>query len=173
MTLELFSYHPANIRLDKDIFCLRLQKASSQDVLIKTIIFTYSYFFRRLLQDVLIKTNIFTLLILLQKTSSRRLDQDQYIRLGHMSSRRLAKTSSRHLQDVFKTSSRRLAKTSSRRFQDVLQRCLQYLFKTYHRVKLLWLIRFQDVFETFPIYRRICLGCTSEKFMISVQNLLE
>ena len=157
MTLELFSYHPANIRLDKDIFCLRLQKASSQDVLIKTIIFTYSYFFRRLLQDVLIKTNIFTLLILLQKTSSRRLDQDQYIRLGHMSSRRL--------QDVFKTSSRRL--------QDVLQRCLQYLFKTYHRVKLLWLIRFQDVFETFPIYRRICLGCTSEKFMISVQNLLE
>ena len=165
MTLELFSYHPANIRLDKDIFCLRLQKASSQDVLIKTIIFTYSYFFRRLLQDVLIKTNIFTLLILLQKTSSRRLDQDQYIRLGHMSSRRLAKTSSRHLQDVFKTSSRRL--------QDVLQRCLQYLFKTYHRVKLLWLIRFQDVFETFPIYRRICLGCTSEKFMISVQNLLE
>ena len=165
MTLELFSYHPANIRLDKDIFCLRLQKASSQDVLIKTIIFTYSYFFRRLLQDVLIKTNIFTLLILLQKTSSRRLDQDQYVRLGHMSSRRLAKTSSRHLQDVFKTSSRRL--------QDVLQRCLQYLFKTYHRVKLLWLIRFQDVFETFPIYRRICLGCTSEKFMISVQNLLE
>ena len=157
MTLELFSYHPANIRLDKDIFCLRLQKASSQDVLIKTIIFTYSYFFRRLLQDVLIKTNIFTLLILLQKTSSRRLDQDQYIRLGHMSSRRL--------QDIFKTSSKRL--------QDVLQRCLQYLFKTYHRVKLLWLIRFQDVFETFPIYRRICLGCTSEKFMISVQNLLE
>ena len=154
MTLELFSYHPANIRLDKDIFCLRLQKASSQDVLIKTIIFTYSYFFRRLLQDVLIKTNIFTLLILLQKTSSRRLDQDQYIRLGHMSSRRLAKT-------------------SSRRLQDVLQRCLQYLFKTYHWVKLLWLIRFQDVFETFPIYRRICLGCTSEKFMISVQNLLE
>ena len=111
MTLELFSYHPANIRLDKDIFCLRLQKASSQDVLIKTIIFTYSYFFRRLLQDVLIKTNIFTLLILLQKTSSRRLDQDQYIRLGHMSSRRLAKTSSRHLQNVFKTSCKNVFKT--------------------------------------------------------------
>ena len=133
MTLELFSYHPANIRLDKDIFCLRLQKASSQDVLIKTIIFTYSYFFRRLLQDVLIKTNIFTLLILLQKTSSRRLDQDQYIRLGHMSSRRLAKTSSRHLQDVFKTSSRHL--------QDVLQRYLQDVFKAYHQVKLFLLTR--------------------------------
>ena len=118
MTLELFSYHPANIRLDKDIFCLRLQKASSQDVLIKTIIFTYSYFFRRLLQDVLIKTNIFTLLILLQKTSSRRLDQDQYIRLGHMSSRRpqdIFKTSSKRLQDVFKTFCKDVFNTFSRR----------------------------------------------------------
>ena len=94
----------------------------------------------------------------------RRL-QDAWSRSIYSSWSYVFKTSSRHLQDVFKTSSRRL--------QDVLQRCLQYLFKTYHRVKLLWLIRFQDVFETFPIYRRICLGCTSEKFMISVQNLLE
>ena len=78
------------------------------------------------------------------KTSSRRLDQDeyiyltQYIRLGHTSwrlqdvfktsSRRLAKTSARHLQDVFKTSSRHL--------QDFLQRYLQGVFKTYHQVKL-------------------------------------
>ena len=119
MTLELFSYHPANIRLDKDIFCLRLQKASSQDVLIKTIIFTYSYFFRRLLQDVLIKTNIFTLLILLQKTSSRRLDQDQYIRLGHMSSRRLQDVLKMSCQELFKTSSR-CFEESSRHFQEVL-----------------------------------------------------
>ena len=36
----------------------------------------------------------------------RRLDEDQYIRLGHASSRRL--------EDVLKTSSRRLAKMSSR-----------------------------------------------------------
>ena len=45
------------------------------------------------------------------KTSSRRLGQDQYIRLGYTSSRRLQdvfKTSSRPLQGVFKTSSRRL-----------------------------------------------------------------
>ena len=81
--------NPANIRLDEDVFRLRLQK-----------------------------------------TSSRRLDQDQYIRLGHTSSRRLQdvfKTSSRRLQDVlqkrlqdiFKTSSRRLAKISSRPVQDV------------------------------------------------------
>ena len=52
----------------------------------------------------------------LQKTSSRRLDQDEYIHLTHMSSRRLDQdqyirlghTSSRRLQDIFKTSSRRL-----------------------------------------------------------------
>ena len=51
----------------------------------------------------------------LQKTSSRRLHQDQHIRLGH--------TSSRRPQDIFKTSSRcfeNVFKTSSRRFQDVL-----------------------------------------------------
>ena len=69
------------------------------------------------------------------KTSSRRLDQDeyiyltQYIRLGHTSWRlqdvfktsckNVCKTSSRRLQNVFKTSSRLLAKISSRRFQDI------------------------------------------------------
>ena len=44
----------------------------------------------------------------LQKTSSRRLDQDENICLSHTSS-----------QDVFKTYSRRLAKLSSRCFQGV------------------------------------------------------
>ena len=73
--------------------------------------------------------------------SSRRVGQDQYISLGQTSSRRLQdvfKTSSRHLAkapsrhllevfntfwrrvlDVFKTSSRRVAKTFSRRLQNV------------------------------------------------------
>ena len=68
----------------------------------------------------------------LMKTSSRRLDQEQYIRLGYTSSKRLQdlfKTSSRRFEDVFKTSSRCLQnvfktssnvfKTSSRRLQDV------------------------------------------------------
>ena len=99
-----------------------------------------------------------------QKTSSRRLDQDEYIRLSHTSSEDVFKTSwsrpiysswlyvfktfSRRLQDVlrkllydiFKTSSRHFEevfKTSSRHLQDVLQRCLQDVFKTYHQVKLL------------------------------------
>ena len=87
----------------------------------------------RLDEEVLIKTNIFAILIRLQKTSSRRLHQDQYIRLGH--------TSSRRLQVVFKTSSRHL--------QDVLQRCLQDAFKTYHQVILFLLTSFQDVFKTY------------------------
>ena len=112
----------------------------------------------------------------LQKTSSRRLDQDEYIHLTHTSSedvliktnifvlvirlqdvfktfsRRLQdvfKTSSRRFQDVFKTSCKNVFKTSSRRLQDVLQRCLQDLFKMYHWVNLFLLTRFQDVFETF------------------------
>ena len=67
------------------------------------------------------------------KTSSRRPDQDQYIRLAHTSSRRLAKMSSRCLQDVFKTSLRHL--------QDV--------FKTYYQVKLFLVAQFQDIFETY------------------------
>ena len=79
------------------------------------------------------------------KMTSRRLDQDQYFRLGH--------TSSRCLQDVLKTSSRRLAKTSSRRLQDVfktssrhvqdvLLRHLQEVFKTSSKHP-------QDLFKTF------------------------
>ena len=126
------------------------------------------------------------------KTSSGRLDQDQYIRLGDTSSRRLVKTPSRHLQYVLprrlaKTSSRRLAKTYSRhlktfwkRLQDDLQRCLQDAFKRYHQVKLFLLSCVRDVFNTFlrrtakaVTYRKICLGHTSKKFMVSVQNLQE
>ena len=48
----------------------------------------------RRLQDVLIKTNMFALALRLQKTSSRRLGQDQYIRLGYTSSRRFQDVSS-------------------------------------------------------------------------------
>ena len=96
----------------------------------------------RRLQDVLIKTNMFASALRLQKTSSRRLGQDQYIRLGHMSSRRLQdvfKTFLKRLQDVFKASSRRFQgvfKTSSRHLQDVLQKYFQDVFKASHQVKL-------------------------------------
>ena len=137
---------------------------------------SFVFVFRRRLQDVLIKTNMFALALRLQKTSSRRLGQDQYIRLGHMSSRRLQdvfKTSSRPLQGVFKTSSRRFEdvfKMSSRHLQDVLQRYLQDVFKTYHQVKLFLFSR--SIAKTV-IYRRICLGHTFEKIMVRVQNLQE
>ena len=94
-------------------------------------------------EDVLIKMNIFALVIRLQKTSSRRLDQDQYIRLGH---------------------------TSSRRLQDVLQKRLQDIFKTSCKdaFKMFWrrIIRLNCLPSS-----RICLGHTSEKFMVSVENL--
>ena len=114
--------------------------------------------------------------LLLQKTSSTRpLDQHQNIHLGHTSSRRLQnifKTSSRprlqgarYLEDVFKTSSRRLAKLSSRHLQDV--------FNVYHQAKLFLLTRLQDVILRRWLDNKNCLGHTSGKFVVSVQNFQE
>ena len=152
----------------------------------------------------LIKTNIFTLLIRLQKTSSRRL-QDVLIKtnifvlvirlqdLFKTFLRRVQDVYQKRLQDVLKTPSRRLQdispkrlpdvfKPSSKRLQDVLQRYLQDVFKTYHQVKLFLLTRLWETFNTFLrrsfpktiIYRGICPGnTTSDKFMVSVQNLQE
>ena len=128
----------------------------------------------------------------LMKKSSRRLGQDQYVRLSLTSS-----------EDVFKTSPRRLGQnqyiclshTSSRRLQDVFKTLFQGVFKTLwrrlpkiifktfsrHQVKLFLLTGLWGVLNTFlrrsfpktVIYRRIFLGnTTSEKFMVSVQNLL-
>ena len=92
----MFETIPANIRLDEDVFRLRLQKTSSgrlhQDEHIRLSHTSSEEFF---------------------KTSSRCLGQDQYIRLGH--------TSSRRLQDVFKTSFKSVFKTSSTRLQDILK----------------------------------------------------
>ena len=185
---------PANIRLDEDVFRLRVQKTSSrrlQDVFktswSRRTYSLYSYVFRRRLQDVL-KTSwsrpIYSSCSYVFKTSSRRLQEVLPRCLQNVfqtSSRRLAKTSSRHLQDafdtfwrslqdVFKTSSRRLAKVSSRRFQDVsssytvlvnkFSRCLQDVLTTFLRRT-----------ANTVIYRRICLGHTSKKFMVSAENL--
>ena len=89
------------------------------------------------LQDVLTKTNIFTHVIHLQKTSS---------------SRCLAKTSSKRLQDVFKTSCENVFKTSSRRLRDVFNTFLSRTAKTI-------------------TYRKICLGSTSENvWPLRLQN---
>ena len=132
-----------------------------EDVLKTSFVFV----FRKRFQDVFIKTNRFASVI----RRSRRLSQDQYIRLDQdvlkttfkTFSRRLAKTSSSHFQDffktslrhlqdvlarrlegVFKTSSRRLAKTYSRHLQEVSQRSHQ----TFVLMKTFWR-RLEDVFR--------------------------
>ena len=120
----------ANIRLD-------------EDVLKTSLVFV----FRRLLQDVFKTSWSRRIYSPYSYVFRRRLHQDQHIRLGHTSSRLLQdffKTSSRLFQDVFKASSRcfeNVFKTSSRHLQDV--------FKTYYQVKLFLVTQFQDVFETY------------------------
>ena len=99
---------PANIRLDEDVM--------------KT---SFVFVFRRRLDQYEYVRLSLTSSEDVFKKSSRRLGQN--IPLGHMSSgclQDIFKTSSRHLQGVFNqgilmTSSRRLAKISSRRLQDV------------------------------------------------------
>ena len=97
-------------------------------------------------------------------------DQDQYIRLGHTFSRRLQDFFKTSCEDIFKTSCQDVLKTSSKRLQNVLQQVLQGIFKT----------SWKDIFNT--VWRwtirlsclpksRVCLSHTSEKFMVSVENL--
>ena len=148
---------PANIRLWwrrlENVSRLRLQKTSWS----RRTYSLYSYVFRRRFQDVF-------------KTSWSRPIYSSWSYVFKTSSRRLTKMSSKRLQDVFKTSSRRLAKMSSRRFQDVSS-SYTVLVNKFSRC-------LQDVFTTFlrrtaktVIYRRICLGHTSKKFIVSAQNL--
>ena len=100
-----------------------------------------------------------TFVLMKTSWSSRRLDQEEYVRLSLTSSEDFFKTSwSRPIYSfwpyVFKTSSRRLQdvfKTSSRRLQDVFKtssRCLQDLFKT----------SCKNVFKTFS-RRTMRLNC--------------
>ena len=87
VTLTMFI---ANIPLGdgqfEDIFCLRLQETST-----------------RRLQDIFVRTNLFTWVTTLQKTYSKRLDQDIYIRLSHTSLRRLDNFFKTSCQNIFKT----------------------------------------------------------------------
>ena len=78
---------------------------------------SFVFVFRRRLQDVLIKTSIFVFVIRIQDTVKTSC-QDVFKTF----SRRIGKTSWRHLQDVFKT--------FSRRFQDVFKTSWQDVFKT-------------------------------------------
>ena len=129
-----YSQNPANIRLDEDVLKTSWRRLSSLSS--KDVFKTSS---RRLDEDEYILIN-HTSSENVYKMFSIRLGQDQYIRLVHTSLRSLAITSLRHLQDVFKTSSRRLANTSWRHLQDVL--------KTYHQSKLFLLTSLWVVFNS-------------------------
>ena len=71
----------------------------------------------------------------------------------------LIKTSSRRLQEIFKTSCKGIFNKTS----------CKDIFKTYHQVKLFLLTRLREIFSTFMrrsfpktvIYRGICLGNTT------------
>ena len=70
------------------------------------------------------------------KMSWRRLDEDQYICLGHTSSKRLEdifKTCSRGFQDIFKMSCQEFLKTSSRRLAKMSSINLQEILTTSSR----------------------------------------
>ena len=99
-----------------------------------------SYIFRRRLQDHF-KTSwsrpIKSSCLYVFKTSSRRL------------AKRFSKTFSTGLQDIFNTSSRDLAKKSSRHLQNILKSSLKDVLKMYPQVKLFLLTRFQNNFETY------------------------
>ena len=96
----------------------------------------------------------------------RRFDQDEYIRLSRTSSKVILKTSSNRLdQDQYICLGLRLGRTSSRRLQNVLKtfsRRLQDIFKTFSRriIRLNCLLR-----------SRVFLGHTSEKCIATVENL--
>ena len=97
------------------------------------------------------------------KTSSRRLGQDQYIRLGHKYWRHfqdILKTSSRHLQDIFKTSCQDVFKTFSERLHGVFQKRLQYIFKTSsRRLAKISSRRFKDVSSNETVLVNKSLVC--------------
>ena len=101
--------------------------------------FVFKTFSRRLDQDQYIRlTHTFSEDVF--KTPSRRLDQHQYIHLSHTLSRRLQdifKTSSRRFQDVFNTSCKSSSKTSSTPIENV--------FKT----------SCKDVFKTLPVHNKL------------------
>ena len=107
--------NPANIRLDEDVFRLRLQKTSS----------------RRLHQDEYVRLSL---------TSSEDVFKTSWSRPIYSSWLYVFKTFSRCFEDVFKTSCKKVFKTCSRRLQDVLrtsskrlQDVLKNFFKTSSR----------------------------------------
>ena len=83
------------------------------------------------------------------KMSSKLLDQDQHIRLGHTSSKRLQDVLQNLFQDIFTTSSRRLQDISKTSCQDISKKSCQDVFNI--SLKLLQEVlqkHLQDIFKT-------------------------
>ena len=94
----------------------------------------------------------------LRKTSSRCLDQGEYVRLSLTSSKDVFKTS--WSRPKTKTSSRRLAKMCSRRFEDVFKTYCKNVFKTSsRRLQAIFKTSSKDIFKTFS-RRIIKLNCS-------------
>ena len=109
------------------------------------------------------------------KTSSRRLDQDEYIGLSQTpSSRRFHDNLIRinvffevvGLYDVFRRFSKNFFKTSCRRFAKMFTKLHGNVFKTYHQVKLLLVTPLQGVFEMYSTRFSDVLeiGLSTERF---------
>ena len=79
-------------------------------------------------------------------TSSRCLDQDEYIRLVHTSSRRLQDVLPRRFYDVLQKYLQDIFEISSRRLYYVLQSYLQGIFETFSR-------HLQDVFKRYYLVK--------------------
>ena len=85
-------------------------------------------------EDVSIKTNIFTLVLLLQKTPSRRL-QDVLVKTNiFVLAIRLQDASKTSCQDVLQKRLQDIFKTSSRRLQDIFKTSWKDIFKTFSRL---------------------------------------
>ena len=116
-----------------------------------TLVIRLQKTFSRRLQDVLVKTDIFVIAICLEDALQRRLKGVLQKRLEDN-----FKTSLRRFKNVFKTSSRHLQEALPRRLQDVLQKRPQDIFKTSRKDnfktlsrRIIKLTRLRDVFTTY------------------------
>ena len=107
-----------------------------------------------------------------QKTSWLRPIYSSWPYFFKTSCKNVFETPSTRLSDILKTSSRRLAKTSSRSLQNVFNTSWKSVFKTSSRRLAKIPSRRWRIIKLNCLPRsRICLGHTSEKFMVSVENL--
>ena len=141
--------------LNGDYFCWKGTGRSICDIIKHC--WSYQIFYRMQMSSFSYSVYILNIWCIPSKHSSwwRRLKDVLKTSFVFVFRRRLAKTSLRHFQDVFKTSCKSVFKAFSRRLQEVLKtssrhlaktssRRLQYVFKTFSRC-------LQDIFKTVVI----------------------